>query len=94
MVKRFAPASSAGKSEEPPPSRRKARARVELALSKLDASARELLLLYYVEQLTVPEISCVLEIEAAQVKLRHVKALRKLRSLLDREDKNLPGNPV
>ena len=86
--------SQAAKDEEPTPSRRKIRIGMELALSKLEANARELLLLYYVEQLTVPEIACVLEIEAAQVKLRHVKAIRKLRTLLDQEEKNLSGKPL
>lgn len=86
--------SQAAKDEEPTPSRRKLRIGMELALSKLEANARELLLLYYVEQLTVPEIACVLEIEAAQVKLRHVKAIRKLRTLLDQEDKTLSGKPL
>ena len=49
--------SDAEKSDEPSRSRRKIRACMELALSKLDAAGRELLLLYYVEQLTVPEIA-------------------------------------
>ncbi|MGI8978233.1 MAG: sigma-70 family RNA polymerase sigma factor [Pirellulaceae bacterium] len=84
--------SEAAKGDEPSPSRQKVRVCMELALSKLDPSARELLLLYYVEQLTVPEIACVLEIETGQVKLRHVKAIRKLRTLLDQEGKNLPGD--
>ena len=85
-------ATKAGKNSDVPPSRRKTRARVEGALARLEPSARELLLLYYVEQLTVPEIACVLEIEAAQVKLRHVKAIRKLRTLLDQQDQN-PSTP-
>ena len=64
-------------SEQSAAVRRQAKTRVSLALCKLDPAARELLLLYYVEQLTVPEIACVLAIDAAQVKLRHVKAIRK-----------------
>lgn len=75
-------------------SRRQTKALVELALCKLDPAARELLLLYYVEQLTVPEIACVLATETSQVKLRHVKAIRKLRSLLDQECKNQVDDPV
>jgi len=80
--------AKAGQQSDVPPSRRKARARVEGALARLEPSARELLLLYYVEQLTVPEIACVLEIEATQVKLRHVKAIRKLRTLLEQQDQD------
>ena len=77
-----------GPQEGPVMGRRQAKTLVGLALCKLDPAARELLLLYYVEQLTVPEIASVLAIEASQVKLRHVKAIRKLRSLLDQESKN------
>ena len=80
--------TKAGKKSDAPSSRRKSRAGVEAALARLEPSARELLLLYYVEQLTVPEIACVLEIEASQVKLRHVKAIRKLRTLLEQQDQN------
>jgi RNA polymerase sigma-70 factor, ECF subfamily len=75
-------------------SRRQTKALVGLALCKLDPAARELLLLYYVEQLTVPEIACVLATESSQVKLRHVKAIRKLRSLLDQECRNPVDDPV
>lgn len=89
MTKCFGPEPVAELSEEQAPSRRKTRTLVELALFKLEASVRELLLLYYVEQLTVPEIASVLEIDTTQVKLRHVKAIRKLRTLLDQEEKNL-----
>jgi RNA polymerase sigma-70 factor, ECF subfamily len=83
--------SSAKKSvdnSDVPVSRRKARAHVEAALASLEPAARELLLLYYVEQLTVPEIASVLAIEAAQVKLRHVRAIRKLRTLLVQQGLN------
>jgi RNA polymerase sigma-70 factor, ECF subfamily len=80
--------SKAGKKSNAPPSHGKSRAGVEAALARLEPGARELLLLYYVEQLTVPEIACVLEIEASQVKLRHVKAIRKLRTLLEQQDQN------
>ena len=79
MVKRFghgAESAAKGADEGSSVSRRLARARVELSLSKLDPSARELLVLYYVEQLTVPEIASVLEIGDDQVKLRHVESAR------------------
>jgi RNA polymerase sigma-70 factor, ECF subfamily len=82
------PSPKVGKKSDAPATRRKSRAEVETALARLEPSARELLLLYYVEQLTVPEIACVLEIEASQVKLRHVKAIRRLRTLLDQQDQD------
>ena len=40
------------------------------------------------------KIACALSLDSSQVKLRHVKAIRKLRSLLDQEGKNPPGNSV
>jgi len=69
---------------------RKTKAHVQGALLKLEPATRELLLLYYVEQLTVPEIAAVLELEAPQVKLRHVRAIRKMRTLLDRQNDETP----
>jgi len=87
MVKRFGPdpeIATKGAGEGSSISRRLARKRVELSLSKLDPSARELLVLYYVEQLTVPEIACALKIGDSQVKLLHVKAIRRLQTQLEK----------
>ena len=79
------PSSSDG-THKAAPSARKTKSQVQAALTKLEAGTRELLLLYYVEQLTVLEIAGVLEIEPAQVKLRHMRAIRRMRTLLDQQD--------
>ena len=56
--------------------------RVQQAIEHLRPNHRELLLLRYVEQLTVTEIAAVLGISVAAVKMRHVRALERLRDLL------------
>ena len=53
--------------------------RVEQTISRLRSNHREMLLLRYVEQLTVPEIAAVLDISEAAVKMRHIRALDRLR---------------
>jgi RNA polymerase sigma-70 factor (ECF subfamily) len=59
------------------------RERVQAALSRLDPRDREVLLLRYLEGLSTEETAAVLGIRAGAVKMRHVRALERLRGLLD-----------
>jgi len=64
--------------------RRELRARVQAALAELPARDREVLVLRYLEQLSNSEIAAVLEITEAAVKMRHLRAVERLRGLLDK----------
>ncbi len=57
--------------------------RVQRAVERLRPQHRELLLLRYVEQLSVAETATVLQISEAAVKMRHVRALERLRDFLN-----------
>jgi RNA polymerase sigma-70 factor (ECF subfamily) len=59
-----------------------ARAQVRAALERLSERDRELLVLRHLEQLSVREIASVLGISEGAVKVRHVRALERLRDLL------------
>ena len=59
------------------------RQRVQEALARLDPRDREVLVLRYLEGLTTDEIAAVLAIRAGAVKMRHLRALERLRGLLD-----------
>jgi RNA polymerase sigma-70 factor (ECF subfamily) len=59
------------------------RERVQAALSRLEPRDREVLVLRYLEGLSTEEIAAVLGIRAGAVKMRHVRALERLRGLLD-----------
>ncbi len=58
-------------------------ARVQANLEQLGESDREILVLRYLEQLTSREIASVLGIKEPAVKMRHLRALRRLRELLE-----------
>jgi RNA polymerase sigma-70 factor (ECF subfamily) len=62
--------------------RSEARAQVRAALERLSESDRELLILRHLEQLSIREIAGVLSISEGAVKVRHVRALERLRDLL------------
>lgn len=59
--------------------------RVRSALDELGALDREVLVLRYLEQLATREIAAVLEITEGAVKVRHLRALERLRTALDGE---------
>jgi RNA polymerase sigma-70 factor (ECF subfamily) len=63
------------------------RARVREALKELSNGDREVLVLRYMEQLSVEEICAVLEIGASAVKMRHLRALERMRTLLEASGK-------
>jgi RNA polymerase sigma-70 factor (ECF subfamily) len=58
-------------------------AQAQQAIDQLRPNYREVLLLRYVEQLSMSEIGAVLGISVAAVKMRHVRALERLRELLE-----------
>jgi len=58
-------------------------ARVRESLTRLDSLDRELLIMHYMEQLSIGEIGSVLAIGESAVKMRHLRALRRLRALLE-----------
>jgi RNA polymerase sigma-70 factor (ECF subfamily) len=63
--------------------RQEMRVRVRQALGHLSERDREVLVLRNLEQLSVAETAEVLEISAGAVKVRHLRALERLRALLD-----------
>jgi RNA polymerase sigma-70 factor (ECF subfamily) len=62
---------------------REARERVRAALGQLPAADRELLELRHLEQLSVAETAAVLSISTGAAKTRHLRALQRLRGLLE-----------
>jgi RNA polymerase sigma-70 factor (ECF subfamily) len=56
--------------------------RVRRALLQLKEGDREVLVLRYLEDLTTKEIAAVLSVTEATVKMRHLRAVRRLRKLL------------
>jgi RNA polymerase sigma-70 factor (ECF subfamily) len=63
--------------------REELRARVREALAELPETDREVLVLRNLEQLSVAETADVLGLTEGAVKMRHVRALTRLRNLLD-----------
>jgi RNA polymerase sigma-70 factor (ECF subfamily) len=62
--------------------REEVRGRVQAALARLDESDREVLVMRYLEQLPNAEIGGVLGISEGAVKMRHLRALERIRGLL------------
>jgi RNA polymerase sigma-70 factor (ECF subfamily) len=65
--------------------RQESRQRVQDALARLSERDREVLVLRYLEQLSTKETGAVLGLTEAGVKSRHLRALERLRGLLDEE---------
>lgn len=63
--------------------RKERAAQAQQAIDQLGPNYREVLLLRYVEQLSMSEIAAALGISVAAVKMRHVRALERLRELLE-----------
>jgi RNA polymerase sigma-70 factor (ECF subfamily) len=57
--------------------------RVRAALDELPERDREVLIFRYLEQLSIAETAAVLNVNNAVVKMRHLRALERLRALLD-----------
>jgi RNA polymerase sigma-70 factor (ECF subfamily) len=66
--------------------RRDLQERLRTVLSRLVERDREVLILRHLEQLSVKEIAAVLGITEGAVKVRHVRALERLRQALDEGD--------
>src|SRR5262245_65889102 len=70
----------------PSPSRaaqtRETRERLRTALDELEPTQREVLLLKYVEDLTLAETATILEISVDAAKMRHLRAVQRLRTVL------------
>jgi RNA polymerase sigma-70 factor (ECF subfamily) len=66
--------------------RKEQRERVRQALGQLSERDREVLVLRNLEQLSVADTAQVLQISAGAVKVRHLRALERLRALLDEPD--------
>jgi RNA polymerase sigma-70 factor (ECF subfamily) len=70
----------------PSPSRaavaRENRDRLRAALEELEPTQREVLLLKYVEDMTLAEAAAVLDITVAAAKMRHLRAVQRLRTVL------------
>jgi RNA polymerase sigma-70 factor (ECF subfamily) len=64
--------------------RREAQERVRDALRRLRERDRELLTLRYLEQLSTRELAAVLGVSEGAVKVRHLRALERLRALSPR----------
>jgi RNA polymerase sigma-70 factor, ECF subfamily len=62
--------------------REERRQRLQAALAQLSERDREVLVLRYLEQLSTRETAAVLDISEGAVKLRHLRALERLRDLL------------
>jgi RNA polymerase sigma-70 factor (ECF subfamily) len=67
--------------------RQEQRRRVQQALERLSERDREVLVLRNLEQLSVADAAEVLGINAGAVKVRHLRALERLRAILDEEDR-------
>jgi RNA polymerase sigma-70 factor (ECF subfamily) len=65
--------------------REELRGRVRDALARLDETDREVLVLRYLEQLANAEIGAVLGVSEGAVKMRHLRALERIRGLLATE---------
>ncbi len=65
--------------------RQELRGRVRLALARLRLQDREILVMRYLEQLSNHEIAAALEISEAALKMRHLRALSTLRTILANE---------
>jgi len=63
--------------------RREARERVRAALGQLAPADREVLELRHLEQLSVAEAAAVLGVSPGAAKTRHLRALQRLRGLLE-----------
>jgi RNA polymerase sigma-70 factor (ECF subfamily) len=66
--------------------REERRRHVHLALERLAAADREILVLRYLEDLTFPEIAAILDIRESAAKMRHLRAIERIREALKSDD--------
>jgi RNA polymerase sigma-70 factor (ECF subfamily) len=65
--------------------RKELRGRLQVALAKLSPGDREVLVMRNLEQMSAAEIAAILGVREGTVRVRHLRALERLRSLLDLE---------
>jgi RNA polymerase sigma-70 factor, ECF subfamily len=63
--------------------REERRQRVHAALQELPSIDREILIMHYLEGLSFPDVAAILDIGEGAAKMRHLRALRRIRPLLD-----------
>ena len=56
------------------------------ALERLTPPDREILVMRYLEDLTFPEIAAILEIGESAAKMRHLRAIERIRTVLKADD--------
>jgi RNA polymerase sigma-70 factor, ECF subfamily len=66
--------------------REERRQRVRDALERLTPPDREVLVMRYLEDLTFPEIAAILEVGESAAKMRHLRAIGKIRTVLQADD--------
>lgn len=62
--------------------REERRSQLHAALQELAPIDREILMMHYLEELSFPEIAAILEIGEGAAKMRHLRALRRIRSIM------------
>jgi RNA polymerase sigma-70 factor (ECF subfamily) len=65
--------------------REEQRQRVREALDRLASPDREVLIMRYLDELTFPEIAAILGIEEGAAKMRHLRALQRIRTLIEKD---------
>lgn len=70
--------------------RKELRERVQSALADLKPSDREVLVMRHLEQMSIGEIAATLELSESAVKMRRLRAIQRLRQLLDSKDGKSP----
>jgi len=66
--------------------REELRRRIHSALDQLTPPDREVLVMRYLEDLTFPEIAAILEIGESAAKMRHLRAIERIRSVMMTDD--------
>jgi RNA polymerase sigma-70 factor, ECF subfamily len=66
--------------------REERRQRVRDALEQLTPPDREVLVMRYIEDLTFPEIAAILEVGESAAKMRHLRAIGRIRTVLRADD--------
>jgi RNA polymerase sigma-70 factor, ECF subfamily len=62
------------------------RLRARLALEGLDPPDREILVMHYLEELSFSDVAAILGVDEGTVKMRHLRALQRIRVLIDGRD--------
>jgi len=62
------------------------RHRTRAALDELDPPDREILIMHYLEELDFSDVAAILGVDEAAAKMRHLRALRRMRALIEVHD--------